>query len=79
MMERKRNWKQKLLAFVLSFAMIATMMPMVTGNSLVMEADAASEKTQGDRVAEIALETEGKTLAEVKKYFKEKGYKSWRA
>ena len=78
-MERKRNWKQKLLAFVLSFAMIVTMMPLVTGNSLVMEADAASAKTQGDRVAAIALETEGKTLAGVKKYFKEKGYDSWRA
>ena len=41
-MERKQSWKQKLLAFVLSFAMIVTMMPLVTGNNLVMEADAAS-------------------------------------
>ena len=78
-MERKRKWKQKLLAFILSFAVIATMMPVVTGDSLVMEADAANVKTQGDRVAAIALDTNGMTLVEVQKHIKEKGYSSWKA
>lgn len=60
-MERKRNWKQKLLAFVLSFAMIVTMMPLVTGNSLVMEADAASASS----LADYAYSVKGKSKEEL--------------
>lgn len=60
-MERKRSWKQKLLAFVLSFAMIVTMMPLVTGNSLVMEADAASASS----LADYAYSVKGKSKKEL--------------
>ena len=65
-MERKRNRKQKLLAFVLSFAMIVTIMPLVTGNNLVIEADAASVSSLADAAYSVKdksksqLDTEGR-------------------